>query len=66
MNVENGDRVREKVSGFEGVVVARCEYLSGYINVKVQSETLNPTTGLVVADWFQQEDVVVLPPDDES
>ena len=36
LNVELGDKVRDKVTGFEGIAVAKTEWLNGCIRVTLQ------------------------------
>lgn len=36
-----GDRVRDKVTGFEGIVVCRSEWLQGCVRLSVQPEKLD-------------------------
>lgn len=38
--IELGARVRDKITGFTGIVVARTEYLTGCTRVSLQSEEL--------------------------
>lgn len=46
-----GDYVRDSMTGFEGVAVAVCKYLSGNVTVLVQSKSL--IDGLIVDPyWF--------------
>jgi hypothetical protein len=59
--VQLGDRVKDRVTGFQGIVVARSEYLHGCRRVGVQSEKLEegkPTE----AQWFDEPQVDVVKP----
>ena len=47
-----GNKVRDKVTGFEGVAVERCSYLDGTSSVKVESQTLSKEEGVPVVAWF--------------
>jgi hypothetical protein len=38
--MKNGDRVKDKVSGYAGIVVAEHRYLNGCVRLSVQSEKL--------------------------
>lgn len=40
-----GDRVRDSISGFIGICVARTEWLNGCVRVVVQPEKCDPNTG---------------------
>jgi hypothetical protein len=57
--VQLGDRVKDRVTGFKGIVVARSEYLHGCRRVGVQAEKLEegkPTD----AQWFDEPQVDVM------
>ena len=56
-----GQRVRDKISGYEGVVVARTEWLWGCVRYGVRSEKLDKE-GLPLEDkWFDEDEILVLP-----
>lgn len=49
-----GDTVRDVVSGFEGVVLARMECLYAATQYQVHSRELNGDTGrLKASEWFE-------------
>lgn len=48
--VKLGDEVRDKISGFEGVIVARTEYLWGCVQYAVASRRLKDSGE--VLDWL--------------
>ncbi len=39
--IDLGDRVKDSISGFEGILTCRLEYLHGCVRVSVQPETLD-------------------------
>jgi hypothetical protein len=39
--IKLGDRVTDKITGFKGIAVARCEYLNGCVRYEIQPEELN-------------------------
>ena len=41
MNIGLGDRVKDEISSFEGIVTARSEYLNGCVSLLVQPESLD-------------------------
>lgn len=41
MNVRCGDLVRDSVSGFEGIAIARYEYLNGCVRIAIQPRALH-------------------------
>ena len=50
--VNLGDKVRDPVTGFEGVVTTRCEYLHGPPRVLVESKVGND--GKLNSEWFDE------------
>jgi hypothetical protein len=40
MQIQLGDRVKDKVTGYTGIVVARTEWLNGCVRITVQNEKL--------------------------
>lgn len=38
--VQLGDRIKDSISGFVGIMVAKCDWLNGCCRVTVQPETL--------------------------
>lgn len=51
-DVELGDRVRDKISGFTGIVVARTEYIESCDQVWIRPEKLGANGELQKAEWF--------------
>jgi hypothetical protein len=57
--VKLGDRVRDKISGFEGIAAARTEYLNGCVRITVEPEGLHDGKP-VEAQWFDEQQVDVI------
>lgn len=38
MRIKLGDRVKDKISGFKGIVVCRSEWLNGCVRITIQPE----------------------------
>jgi hypothetical protein len=55
-----GDLVRDRVTGFEGIVVARTEWLNGCARLTVQPQKLDEKGKPVEADSFDDMQCVVL------
>ena len=53
--IKLGDRVREDISGYEGVVVARSEYLWGCVTYWVKAEGLDKDGKPHEGEWFDAE-----------
>ncbi|NOZ67988.1 MAG: hypothetical protein GXP46_01765 [Deferribacteres bacterium] len=54
-----GDKVKDIVTGFEGVVTCRCEYLNGCVRVEVQLDKLKdgkPIGSL----WIDTQQLIVV------
>jgi hypothetical protein len=56
-----GDRVKDRVTGFTGIVIARSEYLHGCRRVGVQSEKLEDGKPKD-PQWFDEPQVEVIKP----
>lgn len=55
--VNLGDKVRDPVTGFEGVVTTRCEYLHGVPRVLVEAKVHD---GKLNSEWFEESRVTVI------
>lgn len=53
--IKLGDKVRSVVSGFEGTVTAKCEYLHGATQYAVTAPVL--VNGEVKTEWFQSSEL---------
>ena len=54
--IKLGDEVKDKVTGFEGIAVARTEYLYGCLSIGVLSKKLNSETGKPIEwVWFDEQ-----------
>jgi len=58
-SVPLGSKVRETITGFEGIVTARTEWLWGCARVAVQPPALHEGKP-VEAQWFDESQVVVI------
>jgi hypothetical protein len=58
--VELGSRVRDKITGFTGVVTGRVEYLTGCNQVLVAPKCKDDGA-LVSSEWLDEQRVDVLP-----
>ena len=66
-----GDKVKDRVTGLTGIVVARTEWLNGCIRVTVQPQELKDgqpvlNTTLDIEDWILVEAGVVAPKAEEN
>jgi len=54
-----GDRVKDKIDGFEGIIVAKCHYLNGCIQYQVQPEYLDEHKG-IKPEWIDEDQLELL------
>ncbi len=52
MKLGLGDRARDAITGFEGIVTARHEYVTGCVRFTVESESLEDTK--LRSEWFDE------------
>ena len=56
-DIELGDHVKDRLTGFEGIVTARTEWLYGCIRVAVLNQELNKDGKVREAEWFDEAQV---------
>lgn len=54
MQVEIGSRVKDKITGFAGVVTGRCQYISG-CNQALVAPPLGPDGAFRGSEWFDEQ-----------
>lgn len=59
MRVDNGDRVKDTISGFMGIVTCRLEYLNGCTRIQVSPEILNEGKP-IESQYFDEPQVEVI------
>lgn len=59
-NINLGDRVKDKVTSFEGIVVSITNYLQGCKRIAVQAEHLGQDGKPIEASWFDEPQVVLV------
>ncbi len=53
--IELGAKVTDSMTGFEGVVIARVEYLNGCVSLEVQPESLGKEGSPLKPEWFDEQ-----------
>lgn len=48
---EMGAKMRDKITGFAGVITARAEYPNGYFQYRLEAIT---STGALAEPWFEE------------
>lgn len=54
-----GDRVKDRVTGFEGIVTTKIRFLAGCVRVGVSAEKLKPDGEVMDSQTFDEPDLVV-------
>ena len=49
-----GDKVKDSITGFEGIAIGKCEYLNGCISIQVKSQELKDGK-TIEAEWFDEQ-----------
>ncbi len=50
-----GDKVRDSISGFEGIAIAKSEYLHGCVSWQVEPTKLKDDGSTLKAEWFDEQ-----------
>lgn len=61
MSIKLGTTVRDVITGFEGVVTGRAEYLTGCAQVQVVPRVLDKDGKRRDSEWFDEQRVSPLP-----
>ena len=54
MTIKLGQKVKDSITGFEGIVVAKAEYLDGCIRYQVQPQQL-PDGKSIDTEWIDEQ-----------
>lgn len=57
--VKLGDKVKDRVTGFKGIAVAKTEWLYGCVRIGVRSQKLNKDGSPITEQWFDEASVTV-------
>lgn len=58
MPVKLGQKVKDSISGFEGIAIARAEWLYGCIRVNVAPNHLNKDGNYISSQWIDEPQLV--------
>ena len=53
--VELGRKVKDSITGFEGIAVARCGYLNGCVSVQVRPQELTEGGKMPKTEWIDEQ-----------
>ena len=59
--IKLGERVKDTITGFEGIVVCKANYLNGCVQIQVQSQELDDGK-IVKPEWIDEPQLVVIKP----
>ncbi|MDI6789931.1 MAG: hypothetical protein QME44_04480 [Thermodesulfobacteriota bacterium] len=62
MIISLGERVKDKISGFEGIACARSEYLNGCKRILIEPTKLKDDGTLIDGQWFDSQQIELLGP----
>ena len=57
--IKLGEKVKDSITGFEGIVVCRADYLNGCVQLQVQSQELKDGK-IIKAEWIDEPQLIVL------
>lgn len=49
-----GSKVRDTITGFEGIATARAEYLNGCVRILIQPQRLDKDGKIIESEWIDQ------------
>ena len=58
LKIEIGDKVKDKLSPFKGIVIAEIKYYNGCHRYQVQAEKLE--AGKIVDEWIDDSQIVLV------
>jgi len=58
IRVELGEKVKDSITGFEGIAVGRATYLYGCVRVLVEPEGLKEDGTTLEAVWFDEQRLI--------
>ena len=56
--IELGKKVKDSITGFEGIAIARIEYLNGCISVEVRPTKLSSEGKMIDAEWIDEQNLI--------
>jgi len=58
--IKLGQKVKDTVTGFTGIVIAKAEYLNGCISLDIKPEKLSKDGETIASEWIDYEQLEVL------
>ena len=57
--IELGQKVKDNITGFTGIAIAKCEYLNGCISIEVKPTKLDKDGKMLGAQWIDEQRLTV-------
>lgn len=54
-----GDRVKDRITGFMGIITAECKYLNGCVSFQIRPEGLHEEE-LIKSEWIDEKQLVLM------
>jgi hypothetical protein len=58
--VKLGSRVKDSITGFQGIAIGRTEWLYGCARIGIQPEKMGKDNKPIEASWFDEQQIVVI------
>ena len=58
MTIKLGQKVKDSITGFEGIAIAKAIYLNGCVSYQVKSQTLKDGK-TIEAEWFDEQRLTI-------
>jgi len=65
-HINLGSKVRDSITGFEGIVTGRAEYLSGCVRILIQPQGLNNDGEMIESQWIDEGQLEIIKAEKES
>ncbi len=56
MSIKLGEKVKDSITGFTGIAIAKVEYLNGCVSIEVKSQKLKDGQP-IKAHWFDEQNL---------
>jgi hypothetical protein len=57
---QNGDELKDKITGFRGVVISRGDYLTGCNRYALKPQKLMKDKKIQDAEWFDEDQLILI------
>ena len=53
--IELGSKVKDNITGFEGIAIAKCVYLNGCVSIQVRPDKLKEDGAMCDTKWIDEQ-----------